>query len=201
MTYNTTEFNQTGIYRILNKLTGDVYIGSASRSFRNRFNEHTSKLKNNKHHSIYLQRAWNKYGEENFKFEILQVVIFNKKEELIEVEQHYLDNIKPTYNMRLTADNNLGMKLREETKEKLRIINTGTNSHRYGKHHSEESKLRIKESNCKNKYKVTNPNGISETVTNLSDYCKQYNLSRSNLCNVIAGKRQHHKGYTAIKLS
>ena len=33
-----------------------------------------TQLKNNKHHSIKLQRAWDKYGEENFEFKIEEIV-------------------------------------------------------------------------------------------------------------------------------
>ena len=57
------------IYRIQNKITNDFYVGS-SLHFKQREKQHLYNLKHNKHHSSYLQNAWNKYGEENFIFEI-----------------------------------------------------------------------------------------------------------------------------------
>jgi len=41
------------------------------------------------HHNIHLQQAWNKYGEENFKFEIIREVA--DIDDLTNVEQEYLD--------------------------------------------------------------------------------------------------------------
>lgn len=59
-----------GVYRITCSMTGRVYIGS-SLSIRKRFGEHKGALRNGKHHSLLLQRAWNKYGEAAFEFEPL----------------------------------------------------------------------------------------------------------------------------------
>ena len=63
----------SGIYRILNTITGKGYVGSASDSYH-RFAEHKTILRQNRHHSSHLQHAWNKYGESNFKFEIIEVL-------------------------------------------------------------------------------------------------------------------------------
>lgn len=59
------------IYCIKNILNNKVYIGS-SVNFNKRKNLHLHYLKNNKHHSNHLQKAWNKYGKENFVFEIIE---------------------------------------------------------------------------------------------------------------------------------
>jgi hypothetical protein len=60
----------TGIYCIFNKITKKRYIGSASgkHGFRARWRNHKWRLRNGKHHSLYLQNAWNKYGEDSFEF-------------------------------------------------------------------------------------------------------------------------------------
>jgi group I intron endonuclease len=82
---------KSGIYKIVNILDGKIYIGSSS-NFCKRWNGHITCLRKNKHHSPHLQNAWNKYGEENFKFEIVEVVEdFNK---LFEREQYYIDLYK-----------------------------------------------------------------------------------------------------------
>lgn len=70
---NKTELNKSGIYRIVNLVNGKFYIGSTN-CFRIRFKFHRNRLRNNKHFNYLLQRSWNKYGEENFLFEIIEFV-------------------------------------------------------------------------------------------------------------------------------
>lgn len=84
----------SGIYCILNLITGDDYIGS-SEDIPSRFSAHRWLLNSNKHHSIYLQRAWNKYGGEAFIFFIIEKIT----ESILATEQIYLDKEKPSYNM------------------------------------------------------------------------------------------------------
>lgn len=47
------------------------YIGSAA-CFQRRWNSHKSRLRAGSHHSLALQRAWNKYGEQDFEFAMLE---------------------------------------------------------------------------------------------------------------------------------
>ena len=79
-----------GIYKITNKINNKPYIGS-SNNIKRRWRQHISLLNNNKHHSIKLQRAWNKYGQDNFKFEILEEC---EVEKLLYLEQFYIDKYK-----------------------------------------------------------------------------------------------------------
>lgn len=62
--------NTPSIYKLANKITGRIYIGQAKRT-RNRWNAHLCDLRKNKHGNTYLQRAFNKYGEDNFEFLIM----------------------------------------------------------------------------------------------------------------------------------
>jgi group I intron endonuclease len=78
-----------GIYKIENIINNKKYIGSAI-NIEIRTKRHINDLKNNKHDNIYLQREFNKYKLENFKFECIEIC--NKKN-LKEIEQKYLDNI------------------------------------------------------------------------------------------------------------
>lgn len=77
-----------GIYKIQNKISGKLYIGS-SYNIRERLNNHKSMLRCNRHHSIYLQNAFNKYGIENFIFEIIEEC---ELEQLMIREQYYINN-------------------------------------------------------------------------------------------------------------
>jgi group I intron endonuclease len=98
---------KSGIYQIINLTNGKVYIGSTC-SLGDRKSRHLKELRNNTHHSIILQNAWNKHGEENFKFEILELV--EDKSQLINREQFYFDTLIPTYNICKIAGSCLGIK-------------------------------------------------------------------------------------------
>jgi len=63
----------SGIYKIICKPTGKFYIGS-SIDIKRRWVSHKSELKRNIHRNSYLQRAWNKYSEENFELQIIETV-------------------------------------------------------------------------------------------------------------------------------
>ena len=59
-----------GIYCITNKITNKIYIGSTI-DINRRWKEHKKELSKNKHHNLYLQNSFNKYGHKNFNFHIL----------------------------------------------------------------------------------------------------------------------------------
>lgn len=54
-----------GIYKLVNKATGHCYVGQSQRA-QKRIKEHFRLLRHNKHTNQHLQRAYNKYGAENF---------------------------------------------------------------------------------------------------------------------------------------
>ena len=83
-----------GIYEIKNKVTGKGYIGS-SKQIQKRWEQHLLALRKGIHHSVLLQRAWNKYGEDCFEFLIKEEC---EEGQLLEREQQYL-NLKPEYNV------------------------------------------------------------------------------------------------------
>lgn len=61
---------QSGIYKII-CINNKFYIGS-SVNIGGRLKDHVRLLKRNKHQNKYLQNSWNKYGEKNFRFEIIE---------------------------------------------------------------------------------------------------------------------------------
>lgn len=81
--------SKSGIYKIVNKINGKYYLGSA-KHIKNRWKRHRYELRHNKHHSTHLQRAWNKYGESNFAF-----VIIEECDNVQEREQELLNVLKP----------------------------------------------------------------------------------------------------------
>lgn len=139
-----------GIYVIKNLINNKCYIGSSIDIYR-RFRTHKYLLNNNKHHSLILQRAWNKYGSDGFKFIIVGLV---DNELLLEkIEQHYIDNNSSEYNVCKVAGNKSGFIHSEITKLKISKANTGKiksieqkqilSKLNIGKKHSEATKLKI----------------------------------------------------------
>ena len=59
------------IYIIRNKINGKFYLGSTNNYHKRRIN-HFSQLRCNKHHSIHLQRAYDKYKENSFEFILIE---------------------------------------------------------------------------------------------------------------------------------
>jgi len=110
---------KSGIYRIVNLVTGKIYVGSAV-SLSRRFNNHKSDLNLNKHDNKYLQNAWNKYWQQSFKFEIIECC---EKEKLLEREQYWINTlncVRPNgYNLNPIAGSNLGMVWSDEFKAKV----------------------------------------------------------------------------------
>lgn len=106
----------SGIYQIESKVNGKIYIGSAV-NFLSRRRHHMYKLKRNSHFNQILQNHFNKYGQEDLEFSIIE---FCPKEKLIEREQYWIDKIKPEFNICKVAGNTLGIFLREESKQKLK---------------------------------------------------------------------------------
>lgn len=121
----------SGIYQIKNKTNNHAYIGSAV-DIDGRFRTHKSSLNKKKHHSLYLQRAWDKYGQSNFIFETLERV--EVLENLIIREQHYLDERNPEYNICKIAGSCLGVKFSPESNLKKSLNHSMLG--KFGKDHN-----------------------------------------------------------------
>lgn len=77
----------SGIYEIKNITNNKIYIGSSNNVYK-RKREHFSSLKNGTHCNEHLQRAYNLYGKNNFKFKIVEIC---EENDLLKIEQAYLD--------------------------------------------------------------------------------------------------------------
>ena len=110
-------FFMTGIYMIRNKVNNKMYIGQTGRDIKNRLNEYLQDLRTNKHYNSYLQNAWNKYGEDNFEFKVLQEC---DEEDLNTFETLYINILKTLapdgYNLKEGGSNG---KHTKETKQKI----------------------------------------------------------------------------------
>ena len=144
-----------GIYVIQNKINQKVYIGQ-SWNIQERLTEHKRNLRLNQHNNQHLQNAWNKYKEENFKFDILCDLSWINELDNIHA-QHILDdceilwidyfggaNSNNTYNIR---EGGWGGKYSEEYCKHLSDSRKGKFSGKYnymfGRHHTEETRIKI----------------------------------------------------------
>lgn len=75
------------LYEIYNKIDSKRYVGISSNIGR-RWREHRAELRSNRHHNSHFQAAWNKYGENNFNFNIINK--FNNLDELNKAEKEYI---------------------------------------------------------------------------------------------------------------
>lgn len=130
-----------GVYEILNTATNKRYIGSTINLPR-RFSNHKKDLVRGNHYNSYLQRAWNKYDETAFTFNVISIVPI--EELLIQEEQFWIDaydsaNRTYGYNISPTAGNTLGTRYSEEIKQKISLAKKGKTM----PPRSEEHKLKL----------------------------------------------------------
>lgn len=128
-----------------------AYLGSSNDLQYRIEDNHIDKLEKNKHpHNPPLQIAWNNHSKtDGFVWWLLESCDPNiSQKELLEREQKYLDVYRPFvdefggFNIRHKT-NGGGVPCSEETREKMRIANTGEKNGFYGKHHSEETKKKL----------------------------------------------------------
>jgi hypothetical protein len=100
-----------GIYCIKNNINDKIYIGS-SKNVYGRLTVHKSSLKHNRHYNTHLQNSVNKYGINNFSCFLFTICT---EEELIMVEDIYIEYLKPNYNQK----NASGTIINEKVKEKI----------------------------------------------------------------------------------
>ncbi len=136
---------KTGVYTITNLITNKVYVGSATKDFRIRWRIHLSNLRLNRHHSKYLQNSFNKYGESNFKFEILEECL---PEFCLSTEQYWMNmlsvcNRKYGYNATPVAGNKSGFRFSEESKLKMSNSAKGNRKHMLGRIVRQETKDKL----------------------------------------------------------
>lgn len=119
-------FDAHGIYRITCTVTGRIYIGSAFR-LGDRWRNHRNNLRRGTHHNRILQRAWDKYTEDAFVFDVLEYVLI--PELLTTREQHYFDTFQPFgekgFNIDRLAGSPLGRKVSDEQRAKLALAHRG----------------------------------------------------------------------------
>lgn len=143
---------KSGVYEIRNIVNGKRYVGSAV-NLRGRINTHKYWLRKRKHSNKHLQNAWNKYGEDKFIFNVL---FYCAVESRVQYEQRVIDGwrlVETGYNIRAKAESNLGVRVSEEARDRMRLAQVGKTMSKearekiklalMGTHRSEETKKKL----------------------------------------------------------
>ena len=151
--YNNTKYqkNHFGIYCIECLITNVKYIGQTCENFYRRWTFHKWNFKNNKHSNSYMQNAWNKYGEENFKFYPIESFDISEKDNILknkidELEKYYIekyDTFNNGFNLTTGGEKCNMRPLSDEAKRK---IGNKNKVNMLGKKHTEETKQKMSDS-------------------------------------------------------
>ena len=161
----------SGVYKIINTVTKDFYIGS-SKDVKRRWAVHKcqSKWKECPNNPMYMDMQ--NYGVDKFEFEILEVI---EEEKLKETEQEFIETLKPTYN-RCNAKG-LNIERRKETHKKAQNKYEKTDKRKKAKkeynkeyHKSNKYKEYQKEYQKSDKFKEYNKEFYKEYNNQLCQY-------------------------------
>jgi len=89
----------SGIYQIRALHSDEVYIGSST-NLEKREKDHFRFLRYGTHDNPKLQASYNKYGKDNFVFEVL---LYCEPENCLDLEQEHFDRLSPHFNIVLVA--------------------------------------------------------------------------------------------------
>lgn len=129
-----------GIYAITNVVNGNLYIGQTGECFQRRYWHHRWKLRNKQHDNGHLQAAFNKYGEDAFIFEVLEVV--DDVSALDEREIAQIASHPNAYNILKGGGGRRGVPMNEHAKQ---IVGSKNREHMLGRKHTEETKRKMSE--------------------------------------------------------
>jgi group I intron endonuclease len=183
-----------GIYVIRNLVNDNIYIGS-SVNVKKRFCQHRNSLRKNKHHNKHLQRSWNKYGEENFEFVVIEHHSYPEK--ILGRENKCILLYNPEYNsVRVNEEGRFV--LSEETKKRISESNKGKPHGVKGQKPSEQTRVAIVESNKKRTGK-NNPNSkkVINIITNEIFDCareaaQSIGIPKGTLLSKLIGNRRNN---------
>jgi group I intron endonuclease len=109
------------IYKATNLINGKCYIGQTTRGFEKRVREHNNLSGNTK--GYYFHNAVRKYGKDNFEWEILCECESKTMLDIMETFKIMVNHSHISeggYNLTWGGEGSIGLKLSEETKERMR---------------------------------------------------------------------------------
>jgi group I intron endonuclease len=91
-----SDYSQGKVYKITNKINGEIYVGSTCQTLKQRMCTHISKSYKKPWFKLY--QAFDKYKIDNFEVTLLELCTCENLSELRQHEQRYLDQLHPEYN-------------------------------------------------------------------------------------------------------
>ena len=86
------------IYKIINEINDEIYIGSTKQTLSARMSGHRRKSKNEKCKNRVLYQLAETHGWNRFKIILIEEFECKNNEERFRKEQHYIDELKPVLN-------------------------------------------------------------------------------------------------------
>ena len=93
----------SGVYKITNIITGEFYIGS-SQNIKQRWYQHKNSAFWKQHLNIKLYKDMSQYGRDNFTIDVIE-----ETTDLHNREQYYIEQLKPSYNVRRAYGQDIGI--------------------------------------------------------------------------------------------
>lgn len=195
------------IYKIENKVNGKVYIGQTTQGFNKRISGHKKALKGKYHYNEYLQRAWNKYGEENFSFEVVEYTVKDLLDEKEIYWIEYYNAMNKEYGYNNESGGNFNKIVSEETKKKQRESHLGkvlpeeqkkkiSESHK-GRPMKEETKVKMKALNLGENNPMYGKHHSEESKSKISNGNKgkiRSEETKKKMSKANKGERNHNYG-------
>jgi group I intron endonuclease len=97
MTEKPNMYHKGKIYKIVNDINDDIYLGSTVKQLSNRMGGHRSKAKQFPERKIYI--TMNEIGIAHFKIILVESYKCETKDELRAREDYYINLLKPALNM------------------------------------------------------------------------------------------------------
>jgi group I intron endonuclease len=208
--------------RIRCLITGQIYVGSAVNMLA-RWALHRRSLQQGAHKNQHLQQAWNKYGEENFEFTVMEYV---KRAFLLRIEQEWIDKSQCTdrkigFNIYPIAGSP-GDTLAQVWEgfinpdgNEITIFNLQEYCRRHGLDFPSMHRLAMGKSKLKSHKGWTHKNSIRQRdyvktydgfidpnghsvgpITNLAAFCRERGLDNTHMVAVAHGRICSHRGWT-----
>ena len=211
----------SGVYQIRCLITGQIYIGSAVKMLA-RWAEHRRSMRRGIHVNQHLQQAWNKYGEENFEFTVVEYV---KRAFLLRIEQEWIDKSQCTdrkigfniYPIAGSPGDTLAQVWEgfiDPQGNEVTITNLERFCQEQGLNRSSMSRLARGKGKLKSYKGWTHKNSIRQrdyvktydgfidpdgnpvgTITNLAAFCREHGLLPVRMRQLKNGQRKSHKGW------
>lgn len=197
------------IYIICNLITNDLYVGS-SVNYEYRIYCHKRDLKRKEHHSPILQNSYNKYGDTNFLFDILESV--QDKGNLISREQYWMDVLQPRFNCAKKAGSPLGVKhtiqarqnmsnahkgikLTKEAIVKRSLKQSGKNHWNYGKKVPNNRKELISSKLSKPVSQYDNKGNFIKTWSSATSAARDLKISKIRILACVNNKQESYHNF------